>query len=110
MACNATDIPRLSFPRNEIIEVIPASYNNEATRILIPGLPEEIIPSSPEDLKIPVPPSQPPSGRITPMSLNSSESGAGIPRVAISSSKIGNLTPQEPGTGSLLLVERALRD
>lgn len=110
MACNATDIPRLSFPRNEIIEIIPASYNNEATRILIPGLPEETIPSSPEDLKIPVPSSQPPSGRITPMSLNIAQSGAGIPRITTSSPQISVLTPQEPGTGSLRLVERALRD
>lgn len=110
MACNATDIPRLSFPRNEIIEITPASYNNEATRILIPGLPEETIAGSPEDLKIPVAPSQPPSGRITPMSLTSLESGTGTLRTAISLPKNGTLTPQDPGTGSLLLVERALRN
>lgn len=55
MACNATDIPGLSFPRNEIIEIIPASYNNEATAIPIPNLPEDTIPSSPEDIRIPVP-------------------------------------------------------
>lgn len=61
MACNATDIPALSFPRNEIIEIIPASYNNEATRITIPGIEDNIIPASPEDIKIPVPP----SGTIT---------------------------------------------
>ena len=48
MACNATDIPSLSFPRDEIIEIIPASYNNEASRIKISGLPPEIIPGSPE--------------------------------------------------------------
>ncbi|MCJ1342249.1 hypothetical protein MMC31_000429 [Peltigera leucophlebia] len=103
MACNATDIPRLSFPRDEIIEIIPASYNNEAKRIFIPGLPEETIPSSPEDLKIPVPPSQTPSGMVTPMKL-------GSPQIKANTSRLnGNLTP-EPGTGSLLLVERALRD
>jgi len=61
MACNAQDIPALSFPRNEIIEIIPASYNNEATRIVIPGIEEVMIPASPEDIKIPVPP----SGTIT---------------------------------------------
>jgi hypothetical protein len=110
MACNATDIPRLSFPRNEIIEIIPASYNNEAKRILIPDLPMETIPGSPEDLQIPVAPSLPPSGKITPMSLNSVEGGAGTPRIAIGPSKSGVWTPQEPGTGSQLLVERALRD
>jgi len=80
MACNAADIPFLSFPRNEIIEVtsvrhsilsladllsqiIPASYHNEAKRIKIPGVPEDIIPHSPEGLKIPVPP----SGWTTPL-------------------------------------------
>jgi 6-phosphofructo-2-kinase/fructose-2,6-biphosphatase 4 len=75
MACDAMDIPNLKFPRNEIIEVkkthsypfyetsinhlqiIPASYQNEAKRIPIPGLAEEIIPGSPEDIRIPVPPS-----------------------------------------------------
>ncbi|KZF21282.1 6-phosphofructo-2-kinase [Xylona heveae TC161] len=41
MACNAADIPNLEFPRNEIIEIIPASYNNETKRIHIPGLPKE---------------------------------------------------------------------
>ncbi len=62
MACNATDIPVLSFPRNEIIEIIPASYNNEATRIAIPDIEDLLVPASPEDIKIPVPP----SGSITP--------------------------------------------
>lgn len=76
MACNATDIPNLSFPRNEIIEIIPASYNNEAKRILIPGLPQELIPASPEDLKIPVPP----SGVVSPMpGLGTPTNGSGTP-------------------------------
>lgn len=109
MACNATDIPSLSFPRDEIIEIIPASYNNEATRIPIPGLPEETIPSSPEDLKIPVPPSQTPSGVVTPMRLESPQIKANTPRLTLDSPQNGALTPPEPGTGSLLLVERALR-
>ncbi|KAI9881405.1 MAG: hypothetical protein M1830_003412 [Pleopsidium flavum] len=86
MACNATDIPKLSFPRNEIIEIIPASYNNEAKRILIPGLPQELIPASPEDLKIPVPP----SGVVSPMAgLGTPANGGGTPQN-------GSLTPQEP--------------
>ena len=110
MACNATDIPGLSFPRNEIVEIIPASYNNEATRILIPGLPEETIRSSPEDLKIPVSPSQPPSGVVTPMRLGSPQVGAYTPRLNPSSPQNGVLTAQEPGIGSLLLVERSLRE
>ncbi|TAQ83834.1 hypothetical protein B7494_g7842 [Chlorociboria aeruginascens] len=57
MACDAMDIPTLKFPRNEIIEIIPASYQNEAKRIRIEGLALEIIPPSPEDIRIPVPPS-----------------------------------------------------
>lgn len=77
MACNATDIPKLSFPRNEIIEIIPASYNNEAKSILIPGLPRELIPASPEDLKIPVPP----SGVVSPMvELGTPANGGGTPQ------------------------------
>lgn len=74
MACNATDIPSLSFPRNEIIEIIPASYNNEATRIKIPDLPEETVPASPEDYRIPVPPSD----CVIPIDLDvSPKSGSG---------------------------------
>lgn len=103
MACNATDIPGLSFPRNEIIEIIPASYNNHATSVTIPDLPPELIPSSPEDIKIPVPP----SGAVTPMGLGTPKSAGRSPR---SSPGEGGQTPQEPGDGSLLLVERALRD
>ena len=59
--------------------MIPASYNNEAKRIQIPGLPEQIIPDSPEDIKIPVPP----SGAMSPIS--------------------GIDTPAEPVDGSLRL-------
>lgn len=107
MACIATDIPGLNFPRDEIIEIEPTSYQNEATRILIPDLPPEMIPSSPEDIKIPVPPSLPNSGAVTPV-------GLGTPGLAVGSSRTspreGGQTPQEPGVGSLLLVERALRD
>ncbi|CAF9911477.1 MAG: hypothetical protein HETSPECPRED_000344 [Heterodermia speciosa] len=80
MACNATDIPELSFPRNEIVEIIPASYQNEATQIPIPDLPDETIPSSPEDIKMPVPPSLPNSGAVTPM-------GLGTPQLAPNSSR-----------------------
>ena len=106
MACNATDIPSLSFPRDEIIEIIPASYNNEASRIKIPDLPKEMIPGSPEDIKIPVPP----SGSITPMGLDTPpKSGINSPRQATGSPLNGLATPLEPGDGQHLLVERALR-
>ncbi|KAL9010462.1 MAG: hypothetical protein Q9173_004606 [Seirophora scorigena] len=109
MACNATDIPSLSFPRNEIIEIIPASYNNEAKSIPIPDLPAEIIPSSPEDLKIPVPPSEAPSGTATPMTLGSPRTGPGTPRIITTSPSNDNGALSEPGEGSAILVERALR-
>ena len=76
MACDAMSIPKLSFPRNEIIEIIPASYQNEAKRIFIPGLPQEIVPASPEDLKIPVPP----SGFVSPMTgLGTPQNGPSTP-------------------------------
>lgn len=106
MACNAVDIPNLQFPRNEIIEIIPASYNNEATRIKIPGLPETLVPSSPEDIRIPVPP----SGSVTPMGLDTPKTGTSSPRVAAGSPRNGRSTPSEPGEGKQLLVGRALRD
>lgn len=107
MACNAADIPFLQFPRNEIIEVswqincqcirlnlcqiIPESYQNEARRINIPDLPEEIIPASPEDIKIPVPPSVPPSGVNTP-----SFQGLGTPYDGSGTPQSGARTPREP--------------
>ena len=106
MACNATDIPSLSFPRNEIIEIIPASYNNEAKRITIEGLPEDLIPGSPEDIKIPVPP----SGAISPMSgLSTPQMPPGTPRTNSGTLQHGALTPFEPGLGTQLLVDRALK-
>ena len=106
MACNATDIPFLSFPRNEIIEIIPASYSNEATRITIPDLPPAMIPASPEDIRIPVPP----SGSITPMDLNTPpKTGSNSPQKGINSPTNGLSTPAEPGDGKQVLVDRALR-
>ncbi|KAI0122867.1 6-phosphofructo-2-kinase-domain-containing protein [Xylariales sp. AK1849] len=65
MHCSTMDIPRLKFPRNEIIEIIPAAYQNEAKRIHIPGLDPKMIPGSPEDIRIPVP-SLPGSGADSP--------------------------------------------
>ncbi|KAJ5715067.1 uncharacterized protein N7483_012248 [Penicillium malachiteum] len=86
MACNAADIPFLEFPRDEIIEIIPESYQNEAQRIHIPNLPEEIIPASPEDLKIPVPP----SGFVSPIQ------GLGSPADGLATPQSGLRTPREP--------------
>ncbi|KAI5849563.1 6-phosphofructo-2-kinase-domain-containing protein [Morchella snyderi] len=36
MACSTSDIPTLRFPRNEIVEIIPESYNNRSKRIPVP--------------------------------------------------------------------------
>lgn len=38
MHCSTMEIPELKFPRCEIIEIIPAAYQNNAKRIHIPGL------------------------------------------------------------------------
>ena len=106
MACQAADIPFLSFPRDQIIEVrqsvflptmtcslllqiIPASYQNEAKQIQIPDLPEELIPGSPEGLAMPAPP----SGFATPSGLGSA---IGSPRLGSQrgSPKDGSRTPE----------------
>ncbi|KAH6652209.1 6-phosphofructo-2-kinase-domain-containing protein [Truncatella angustata] len=68
MHCSTMDIPTLKFPRNEIIEIIPAAYQNEAKRVQIPGLDPKMVPGSPEDIRIPVP-SMPGSGTDSPAPL-----------------------------------------
>lgn len=65
MHCSTMDIPKLKFPRDEIIEIIPAAYQNEAKRIHIPGLDPKCIPGSPEDIRIVVPGT--PSGTLSPI-------------------------------------------
>ncbi|KAK3378532.1 6-phosphofructo-2-kinase-domain-containing protein [Podospora didyma] len=65
MHCSTRDIPKLKFPRDEIIEIIPAAYQNEAKRLHIPGLDPKTIPSSPEDIRILVPGSPP--GKFSPI-------------------------------------------
>lgn len=71
MHCATMDIPTLKFPRDEIIEIIPAAYQNEAKRIHIPGIDPNITAGSPEDIRIPVPgsgpASGPASGNLTPI-------------------------------------------
>ena len=81
MASRSVDIPSLQFPRDEIIEIIPASYNNIHKRIRIPGVPKHILPSSPEDISIPVPR----SGAVSPFS------GLGTPQMSQSADR----TPDE---------------
>ena len=101
MACNAADIPHLSFPRNEIIEIMPASYHNEATRIFIPDLPEDLIPGSPQDIQIPVAS----DGSVTPMTnVGSPVEGARSPKHAS-----GTQSPKNAGDGGpSSLVARTL--
>ncbi|KAK4212095.1 6-phosphofructo-2-kinase-domain-containing protein [Rhypophila decipiens] len=76
MHCSTRDIPKLKFPRDEIIEIIPAAYQNDAKRIHIPGLDPSTVPGSPEDIRILVPGSPP---------------GAGLPAIP------GLSTPPESG-------------
>lgn len=66
MHCSTMDIPFLHFPRDEIIEIIPAAYQNESQRIHITGVDPKIIPSSPQDIRIPVPPGIA-SGQMSPI-------------------------------------------
>ncbi|KAI9720099.1 MAG: hypothetical protein M1828_005827 [Chrysothrix sp. TS-e1954] len=87
MACNAIDIPNLEFPRDEIIEILPASYHNIMKRTHIPGLPRHILPASPQDIQIPVHSSE----SVTP------QSGIGTPK-STSSTPI----PGTPGPASVL--------
>ncbi|KAM4056187.1 6-phosphofructo-2-kinase domain-containing protein [Hirsutella rhossiliensis] len=54
MHCSTMEIPLLRFPRDEIIEIIPAAYQNEAKRIHIPGLDPSLLPGSPDDIKFPL--------------------------------------------------------
>lgn len=51
MHCSTMDIPYLKFPRQDIIEVMPKAYQNEAKRIHIP-LPNTILPRSPDVFSI----------------------------------------------------------
>lgn len=81
MHCSTMDIPTLKFPRNEIIEIIPAAYQNEAKRIHIPGLDPKMVPSSPEDIRIPVP-SMPGSGADSPAPLPNGGLGSPAEMVA----------------------------
>ena len=95
MACSATDIPSLEFPRDEIIEIIPASYNNRAKRIHIPDLPQKLVPASPEDISLPIPP----SGTVSPLSGMGTPAGCSTPDTSGPESfmvpiRKGNLSPR----------------
>ncbi|KAI6782450.1 putative 6-phosphofructo-2-kinase/fructose-2 [Emericellopsis cladophorae] len=96
MHCSTMDIPILKFPRDEIIEIIPAAYQNEAKRIHIPGLESSIVPGSPDDIKIPVTvQSIPPSGQA---SGEASGVTSGITSGQLSPIAGGLGSPAEPAT------------
>lgn len=72
MHCSTMEIPLLRFPRDEIIEIIPAAYQNEAKRIHIPGLDLSLVPGSPDNFRVAVPggsapASGPTSGQMSPI-------------------------------------------
>ena len=78
------------------IQIIPASYNNEAKRVKIPGLPPEIIPASPEGPKAPAPP----SGFATPLPGLGSGFGSpvkipGTPELGLLDANSGYKTPED---------------
>lgn len=75
------------------MQIIPASYNNEAKRIKIPDLPPEIIPASPEGIKVPAPP----SGFVTP--IPGLGSGLASPRSGLASPGSGPGTPEPRSSG-----------
>ncbi|KAK3945822.1 6-phosphofructo-2-kinase-domain-containing protein [Diplogelasinospora grovesii] len=64
MHCSTMDIPKLKFRRDEIIEIIPAAYQNEAKRLHIPGLDPKKVPRSPEEIRVVT---NPPSGELSPI-------------------------------------------
>ncbi|XXH00335.1 hypothetical protein Hte_006679 [Hypoxylon texense] len=97
MHCSTMDIPNLKFPRNEIIEVIPSAYQNEAKRIHIPGLDPKTVPGSPEDIRIPVPD----SGADTPAPLP----GGGLTAPATPS-----ITVEKPPERVVNTAAEAVRD
>lgn len=96
MACAAMDIPELQFPRNQIIEIVPGSYTNEASRINIPGVPSEGLPdvSSPGALNLPV--CTTPSGSSTPLMT------AAVPQVPGAASPMRPLDPRVHPKPSML--------
>lgn len=91
MHCSTTAIPSLKFPRDEIIEIIPAAYQNEAKRIQIPGLDPTLVPGSPDGVKILVPGgSAPASGQLSPVPAgvaSPTDPIERLPSVVVNSSK-----------------------
>lgn len=79
-----------------MLQIIPASYNNEAKRIKIPDLPPEIVPASPEGIKAPAPP----SGFATPIPGFGSGLASPLgPRSGLASPGSGPGTPEPRASG-----------
>lgn len=59
-----------------VLQIIPASYNNIAKRIKIEGLPDHLRPGSPQDIQMPAPPSAVPTpGYGTPATSGTPQLG-----------------------------------
>lgn len=97
MHCSTREIPALNFPRDEIIEIIPAAYQNEAKRIHIPGLDPGLLPNSPDGMKLLAaggsvaansrPESLPASGQLTPLASALADTPERLPEKVINLSK-----------------------
>lgn len=94
MHCSTMDIPSLKFPRDEIIEIIPAAYQNEAKRIHIPGLEPTIVPGSPHDTNIPI------TVQSIPTLGRDSGVASGVTSGITSGITSGQLSPVAGGLGS----------
>lgn len=102
-------IPKLKFPRNYIIEIVPASYQNHARRILIDGIPMNSLtaPNSPDDARIQAGTSV--SGVVSPMvqlgapmgGFTIGGSSTPLPIAGSSNTPAGATTPNPPaGAGT----------
>ena len=94
MHCSTMQIPTLRFPRDEIIEIIPAAYQNEAKRIHIPGVDGRTTArGSPEDIRIPpitLSSSAADSGTLSPIP------GMSSPAELVSATSAIKLADEEP--------------
>lgn len=87
MACDTMSIPKLKFPRNHIIEIVPASYQNLAKKIIIPGVDSLTAPNSPEEYRLPA--GTMPSGVVSPMVQLDPAMGKGMSSLSLGPSSLG---------------------
>lgn len=99
MHCSTMEIPLLKFPRNEIIEIIPAAYQNEAKRIHIPGLDPRISAgSAADDLRIPITLGSAPQSGVA--SGTASGIASGVASGLTSGVASGQISPVQGGLSS----------